>query len=87
MTYSNTKVFLEIGDYKITSDSRDIMLDESITKDVQEWCKEYNIKYDLNGVMSVNFFIKYHNFRLWRIRDDRQRTMFILRWGYGIDKT
>lgn len=77
----NTKEFLKIGDYSITSDARDIMLPYNKIGEVLNWCDQNNVQHDIPGVVTVNNFLHGYGFHLWRIKDDEQRVLFMLRWS------
>ena len=73
------KVFIERKSYKLISDERDVMLPMGLTKQVEEWCLNNNITAEqvqrqLIGQTALGV-------TLWRIKDERQRMWFMLRWA------
>lgn len=77
-----TRVFLENSRCQLSSDPRDVMVDAQHHDDVMTWCKQH-------GVMATSPVGNYthdlarqaFNVNLWRIRDETQRALFILRWA------
>lgn len=68
-----TRVFAEKGRLKLVGDSRDILLSSTIRQEVWNWCQRNDIKVEYQGTLS--------GIDLWRVRDERQRVMFLLRWA------
>jgi len=73
------KVFIERKSYKLISDERDVMLPMGLTDQVEEWCLNNNITAEqvqrqLIGQTALGV-------TLWRIKDERQRMWFMLRWA------
>ena len=67
-----TKVFAEKDRVKLIGDERDIGVATWWRDAVWQWCETNNIKIEYQGTMSGT--------DVWRIKDERQRTAFILRW-------
>ena len=65
---------IDIGSgYAVTIDSRDIPLSSYIRQEVWDWSEKQGIQleghqYNINGL------------DVWRVRDDRQRMLFLLKW-------
>ena len=78
-------VFLEKQGLKLMGDSRDIMVPRKYQSDVLKWCKENNVEAtigDPNKPSSENAMVqRLFNVNLWRVKDDKQRTWFALRWS------
>lgn len=66
------KVFAEKGRVKLVGDQRDIGIVSNYRKDVWAWCDDNNINLEYQGTLA--------NIDVWRIRDEQQRIMFILKW-------
>lgn len=58
--------------YVLMGDERDIGIVSNYREDVYAWCDANNIDLEFQGSMGGT--------DVWRIRDERQRTAFILRW-------
>jgi len=75
-----TKVFLTTNNgAQLISDERDIMVSNQLINRVIEWCEKTGIKAEqvviyptLQWTLGVN---------LWRVKDERHRALFILRWS------
>ena len=78
-------VFLEKQGLKLMGDSRDIMVPRKYQSEVLKWCNENNVEAtigDPNKPSSENAMIqRLFNVNLWRVKDDKQRTWFALRWS------
>jgi hypothetical protein len=70
----DTKRFFKWKGYDIASDTRDVLVAGHLDYAVYKWCDEAGLK-------TANIFIKADNKSIWRIVNDRERTMFILRWA------
>lgn len=75
------KVFIDIesADVKLIGDHRDIMMPMKLTKEIQAWCEGNAIIAEpvQNHVMIQTMF----GVTLWRIKDDKDRMWFTLRWS------
>jgi len=71
------KVFIERKSYKLISDERDVMLPMGLTKQVEEWCLNNNITAERAPQIFVQTAL---GVTLWRIKDERKRMWFKLRW-------
>jgi hypothetical protein len=73
-----TRVFASQKGFDLVSDERDIMLPMDLTKQVLEWCEINNITVEQNHqiILQTAFGVT-----LWRVKDDKQRMWFRLRWG------
>ena len=77
-----TKLFAEREKYRLTGDPRDIMVPADCKKDVVLWCRQMGI--DLEIPMNrdnQDIVERYFGVNLWRVRDEQQRIMFVLRWA------
>jgi len=72
------KVFIERKSYKLISDERDVMLPMGLTNQVEEWCLNNNITAEQvqRQLIGQTAF----GVTLWRIKDERKRMWFMLRW-------
>ena len=68
-----TRVFAEKGRVKLIGDERDIGIVSNYREDVWAWCDANNINLEYQGTLG--------KMDLWRVRDERQRVMFLLRWA------
>ena len=74
-----TKVFLTNGSgYSLISDERDIMVSRTYYLEVIQWCAENGISIYDNGQRGAAAF----GVNLWRIENEAQRLVFMLRWGF-----
>ena len=78
-----TRVFLENKEYKLVGDERDVMVPHHLLTEVSIWCWDNGINAVLNYQGSdVRWMVqKAFKVDLWRVEDDKQRAMFILRWS------
>lgn len=67
-----TRIFAEKGRVKLVGDERDVAVVSNYRQDVWDWCAANKIELEYQGSLG--------GADLWRVRDDRQRVMFILRW-------
>lgn len=79
-----TKIFCSAPgtNWNLVSDERDVMLPANIRKDVEQWCILNNVKYEFvhhggDSTLMQRFF----KVNLWRIRDNEERMLFVLRWS------
>ncbi len=68
-----TRVFAEKGRVRLIGDERDIGIVSNYREDVWAWCDANNINLEYQGTLG--------KMDLWRVRDERQRVMFLLRWS------
>jgi len=71
------KFFIERKSYKLISDERDVMLPMGLTNQVEEWCLNNNITAERAPQIFVQTAL---GVTLWRIKDERKRMWFKLRW-------
>lgn len=78
-----TRVFLENKEFKLVGDERDVMVPHHLLTQVSIWCRDNGINAVLNYQGSdVRWMVqKAFKVDLWRVEDDKQRAMFILRWS------
>lgn len=67
------KVFAEYKSFKLIGDSRDIAVDFNRRNAVWDWCEDNDIDLEYQGSLG--------SIDLWRVRDEEQRLMFVLRWS------
>lgn len=68
-----TRVFAEKGRVQLIGDERDIGIVSNYREDVWAWCDANNINLEYQGTLG--------KMDLWRVRDERQRMWFLLRWA------
>lgn len=68
-----TRVFAEKGRVRLIGDERDIGIVSNYREDVWAWCDANNINLEYQGTLG--------KMDLWRVRDERQRVAFLLRWA------
>ena len=68
-----SKIFAEKGRVKLVGDSRDIAVPYDQRKQVWNWCYENDITVSYEGSLA--------GIDLWRIKDEKQRIWFALRWS------
>ena len=78
-----TRVFLENKEFKLVGDERDVMVSHHLLTQVSIWCRDNGINAVFNYQGSdVRWMVqKAFKVDLWRVEDDKQRAMFILRWS------
>ena len=59
--------------YVLRGDNRGITVSRILRKEVWEWCKENKIAVEYQGSLS--------NMDLWYILNDRDRSIFAMRWA------
>ena len=62
---------------ELISDERDIAVDWRIRLDVYDWIQENKIQAEYQGSAYSRLF----EVDLWRIKDEQQRMLFLLKWG------
>ena len=77
-----TKVFRELGSLKLISDERDVMVPAEHRMAVLDWCAANGIAAEPSlGYPRDGWAIGTFGVTLWRVKDERQRVMFVLRWA------
>lgn len=76
-----TRVFAERGGFKLHGDDRDIAVNWQQRHEVLNWCLDNSIDANYNGFGTVSG--KFFGVDLWRIEDEQQRMLFLLKWGTG----
>ena len=79
------KVFLSMGNLKLISDERDIALPRKQMLEVINWCKVNDI--DIENPLSLStdqLSARIFDVNIWRVKDNNQRMLFVLRWGHGL---
>ena len=67
-----TKTFSEQDGLKFVGDERDIGVISNYRQDVWDWCDANNVDLEYQGTLG--------GLDVWRIKNEKQRTAFILRW-------
>lgn len=75
------KVFRKGNGFSLVSDERDIAVPAKYRREVLDWCDANDIEATLalTGT-STNLAEITWGVTLWRVQDEQQRLMFILRW-------
>ena len=73
-----SKVFLESGIMQLVGDECDVMVPHHLQTQVVRWCRDNDIKCELNYEGAEERWFKMD---LWRVRDEQQRVLFLLRWS------
>ena len=77
-----TKVFKTLGNLKLVSDERDIMVPARHRLAVLDWCDTNDIQVELSmGSTQSAWSASTFGVNLWRVKDDKQRLVFALRWS------
>lgn len=71
------RVFAERGKFKLHSDERDIAVNCQLRHNVWDWCQDNNVEVEYQDTRIGNSF----GIDVWRIRDEQQRVLFLLKWG------
>ncbi len=78
------KTFLEHQGLKLCGDERDVMVPKKHYHEVMAWCADQGIVVegafdarDYGSRLSATLF----GVNLWRIRNEKHRVMFVLRWS------
>ena len=75
------KVFREHGNLQLISDERDVLVSSQLRSAVLAWCLDNDILAEFATDPTWELVESTWAVNLWRIKDEQQRTMFILRWG------
>jgi hypothetical protein len=73
-----TKVFARRGEFELIGDERDVMVDWHRRMEIWAWCDENGIDIEYSDSAHIT---KHFGVDLWRIKDEQQRVLFILKWG------
>lgn len=73
-----TKVLAERAGFKLIGDDRDVAINRQQRNEVWQWCSDNGIYAEYNGPGSGGSFF---GVDLWRIKDEQQRMLFLLKWG------
>ena len=71
---SEVKTLATWGPYTVTSDARDILVEGTKDFEVMSWSHKQAIAADKNQKIDGGGSI-------WRVKNDEQRTLFLLRWA------
>ena len=76
------KTFFERDGYKVVGDERDIAIPTKYTLEVERWCQDNEITLELvlSG-MSRRMVERTFHHNVWRVRDQNERALFLLRWS------
>lgn len=76
------KVFMEYGNLKLWGDPRDIPVPSNLRKDVYTWCVSNDVVADMPLNRDYRHISeRYFGLDIWRVKDERERVMFALRWS------
>ena len=75
------KVFREHGNLQLISDERDVLVPSQLRPAVLAWCLDNDILAEFTTDPAWELVDSIWGVNIWRVRDEQQRTMFILRWG------
>lgn len=79
---SNKKVFCSKDDIELIGDERDVILPIQYKMEVLNWCRKNNVIVELPmDKENEELAFLYFGVNLWRIKNDKQRMLFILRWS------
>lgn len=70
---TETRVFAEKGRVKLVGDSRDVAVPVEHRDAVWKWCEDSGITLEYQGTLNW--------VDLWRVRDQKQRAAFLLKWS------
>jgi len=77
-----TKIFCKRHDLVVQSDERDVMLPVQYTTTVLSWCKQNGINIESPLDRAEQEMVKQiFGVNIWRVRDEQQRSWFLLRWA------
>lgn len=68
-----SKCFTEYNGLKLLGDERDVMCNYVDRNEIWDWSEKNKILLQFQGSLGYN--------DLWRIRDEKQRVWFMLKWG------
>lgn len=68
-----SKVFAEKGRVKLVGDDRDVGISALHRNKVWQWCADKGIEVEYQGTLKGT--------DLWRVRDEKHRMWFVLRWA------
>ena len=68
-----SKVFAEKNKFKLIGDERDISVATWHRDAVWKWCEDKGIGLEYQGTLN--------GIDLWRVRDEKHRMWFVLRWA------
>lgn len=73
------KIFMQKGNVVLRSDSRDFVMPVQYKMAILAWCRENKIiaEHPMHNVSARFFF----GMDIWRIKDEKQRMWFALRWS------
>lgn len=76
------KIFAKKQRMSLVSDERDIMVPAQYYNEVLEWCKKNRINIEApGGNYTHGAAERIFKVNIWRVKDDRQRMWFVLRWS------
>ena len=71
---SSTKEFaFDPRGYVLMGDERDVGVPYKHRNELWQWCDENSINIEFQGTLNGT--------DVWRVKDDKQRVMFLLRWS------
>lgn len=73
-----TRIFAKLSSgAELIGDERAIPVKWNVRHEVRDWCVENSINAKYSGTGSSLAF----DVDLWRVKDERQRMLFLLKWG------
>jgi len=76
-----TKIFCERNNLVVQSDERDIMLPVQQTTAVLSWCQQNSVDIESPLTRDEQRIVKQQfGVNIWRVRNEQQRSWFLLRW-------
>lgn len=79
---SNQKVFCKKDGIVLQGDPRDIMLPAQYKIMILNWCRKNGVMIESPLSKEYEYIARdYFGVNLWRIRDEKQRMWFTLRWS------
>ena len=75
-TLAMSKAHFTWKGFTVASDERDVCVNGRLDYEVYKWCAETNV--------DAEIFLKMEDKSVWRIKDDKARAWFHLRWSNHI---
>jgi hypothetical protein len=77
-----TKVFKTLGNLELIGDERDVMVPARHRLAVLDWCDANDIAAEITmGSTHSAWSASTFGVNLWRVKDEQQRVLFLLRWA------
>ncbi len=75
-----TRGFARRGELELVGDDRDVMVDWQQRMEVWAWCEENEIDIEYSDSVHIT---KHFGVDLWRIKNEKQRSLFMLKWSHA----